>query len=151
MVRYAGSWSRWCNTSTAKRKRPQRGGARAANLVGGFSPGRGLEGIKPEARIRLRTGPKVPPPKRPMSEIPPDLTSTPGNCHLFPKTKDPNAGAISGAGVTVPSAWSVDSTKQIIADASEHDHGRHGPYDEYWHFRLLLRPGRPPVPVSGLF
>jgi hypothetical protein len=31
----------------------------------------------------------------------------------------------------------LDSTKQIIADASEHDHRRDGPHDKYWHFRLL--------------
>src|SRR4051812_40638902 len=32
----------------------------------------------------------------------------------------------------------VNGTKEIIADASDHDHGRDGPKQQYWHVRLLL-------------
>jgi hypothetical protein len=56
------------------------------------------------------------------------------------QNEDPSTGAICDAGVAF-SRSSLNGSNQIVADASDNDHGRDGPHDkQYGHFRLHLRP-----------
>jgi hypothetical protein len=52
-------------------------------------------------------------------------------------TKKP--GRYSGSGFSLPTSIGlVNDTKEIVADASDNDHGRDGPKQQDWHMRLLL-------------
>ncbi len=58
------------------------------------------------------------------------------HCHSFPKkVPAPGQYAVPGSPAVL-----VNGANQIIAHAAHNDHGRNGPHDEYWHFRLLKRP-----------